>query len=122
MAWPAPMYRGGEHTPKDSVENNKGEDKLMWLRIARSRTPFISVMFLSSLFAQMQTVTLTVQDPMPIATANFDIERRSGIAVNYEANHYEITGDIQDTTIQIMMTTLHKHEITIIRVTLPLVI
>jgi len=119
MAWPAPTYRGGEHTPKDSVENNKGEDKLMWLRIARSRTPFISVMFLSSLFAQMQTVTLTVKDPRPVAAAALDIERRSGLAVNYEDVRYENAGDLQDITDQIMTAAQKAQAIPGVRVIVP---
>ncbi len=49
-------------------------------------------------FGQGTTVTLAVTDPRPVAKAVLEVERRSGVAINYEDPRIVFAGDLEDIT------------------------
>jgi hypothetical protein len=51
-----------------------------------------------AVFGQTESIVISVKDPRPLAAASLEIERRSGIVVNYEDLRYERSEDLEDVT------------------------
>ncbi len=71
-------------------------------RLTRVICAFPSLICTSLVWAQGPTTTLAVNDPRPVAAAAMEVERLSGVPVNYEDLRYENPADLQDITDQIM--------------------
>ncbi|HXA50388.1 MAG TPA: hypothetical protein VNV86_08800 [Candidatus Acidoferrum sp.] len=62
----------------------------------------LSASFIGPLVAQTKTEALTVQDPRPLSALAAEIEKRTGVPINYEDVRYENAADVRDVTDSIM--------------------